>query len=154
MLVRVPPTSTHRLVQHGNSTQGPLIFSPQNSLFRHISSTQIRHFHTNPSIPHKFVVSKRQFNTNPPVPHESISYSIPWEINCSACLYTAFLSKWRVEVTDLCGCDELCESDDFVLKWRFRVELTDSGSWKGLAFVWKWRVWGSEGYRVSNFGTG
>ena len=35
------------------------------------------------------------------------------------------------------GVDVMCQSNEFLLKWRIFVEVTDFGSWKEVVFVWK-----------------
>ena len=67
-------------LQNVTFTRRLLLLIPQNPLLPHITSTQIRHFHTNLWLLHVSSTPKSQKTQK-------------WIV----------VSKWRVEVTDLCG---------------------------------------------------
>ena len=144
-ITRVRLTSAHTTLQHVSSTQIRQFHTNLSFQHKSVISTQIRQFHINPSLRHKSVISTqiRQFHTNPSIRHLTLTKKLYIrEFN------SFFFSQRMLFAGTTSSLVPKMFSNLFWVFWVFIffcVEVTCRRD----RFVWNWRTcfevtWGSD----------
>ena len=124
-ITRVRLTSAHTTLQHVSSTQIRQFHTNLSFQHKSVISTQIRQFHINPSLRHKSVISTqiRQFHTNPSIRHLTLTKKLYIRE------FNSFFFSQRMLFAGTTS--SLVPKMFSNLFWVF---------WVFIFFVWKWRV--------------